>query len=167
MTESTQRDMDPRRLQLASDPYRPAYHFLAPINWMNDPNGTIFWKGRYHIFYQYNPMALSTARSIGATPPVRIWFTGRTIRLRCRPVRKGQIGTSALAVQRLSTKRGFPHLSITACRMASVWPPATLICSSIGKNTQRIRLYLIRRRAMNIGSLVPRALGSKETHTTH
>ena len=55
MTESTQRDMDPRRLQLASDPYRPAYHFLAPINWMNDPNGTIFWKGRYHIFYQYNP----------------------------------------------------------------------------------------------------------------
>ena len=54
MTESKSA-MDPRRLQLASDPYRPAYHFLAPINWMNDPNGTIFWRGRYHIFYQYNP----------------------------------------------------------------------------------------------------------------
>ena len=22
---------------------------------MNDPNGTIYWKGRYHLFYQYNP----------------------------------------------------------------------------------------------------------------
>ena len=55
MTESKQSDIDPRRLQLASDPYRPAYHYLAPTNWMNDPNGTIFWKGRYHIFYQYNP----------------------------------------------------------------------------------------------------------------
>jgi len=53
--ESREREIDPRRLKLASDPYRPAYHYLAPANWMNDPNGTIFWKGRYHIFYQYNP----------------------------------------------------------------------------------------------------------------
>ena len=55
MTESKQSDIDPRRLKLVSDPYRPAYHFICPANWMNDPNGTIFWKGRYHIFYQYNP----------------------------------------------------------------------------------------------------------------
>ena len=52
MTESNQSDIDPRRLELASDSYRPAYHFICPANWMNDPNGTIFWKGRYHIFYQ-------------------------------------------------------------------------------------------------------------------
>lgn len=35
-----------------SDPYRPVYHFMPPWGWMNDINGAIFWKGRYHVFYQ-------------------------------------------------------------------------------------------------------------------
>ena len=39
----------------ADDPYRPRYHFTPPFGWMNDVNGSIFWKGRYHIFYQHNP----------------------------------------------------------------------------------------------------------------
>src|ERR1051325_4638830 len=40
-----------------TDPHRPRYHFLPPSNWMNDPNGLIQWRGRYHMFYQYNPYA--------------------------------------------------------------------------------------------------------------
>jgi beta-fructofuranosidase len=42
---------------IAHDPLRPEYHFLAPHNWMNDPNGPIWWKGKYHLFYQLNPHA--------------------------------------------------------------------------------------------------------------
>jgi len=42
---------------LAHDSDRPEYHFLAPHNWMNDPNGPIWWKGNYHLFYQLNPEA--------------------------------------------------------------------------------------------------------------
>ena len=42
---------------LAHDADRPEYHFLAPHNWMNDPNGPIYWKGQYHLFYQMNPGA--------------------------------------------------------------------------------------------------------------
>jgi len=37
------------------DPYRPGYHFVRPENYHGpvDPNGAIFWKGRYHLFYLY------------------------------------------------------------------------------------------------------------------
>ena len=41
----------------ALDDNRPEYHLLPLHNWMNDPNGPIWWKGRYHLFYQLNPHA--------------------------------------------------------------------------------------------------------------
>jgi beta-fructofuranosidase len=44
-----------KRQKLANDPHRPRYHFLPPKNWMNDPNGLIYWQGQYHMFYQHNP----------------------------------------------------------------------------------------------------------------
>ncbi|HEX8872803.1 MAG TPA: glycoside hydrolase family 32 protein [Candidatus Acidoferrum sp.] len=43
--------------RLAADPLRPQFHLLPARNWMNDPNGPLFWKGQYHMFFQYNPHA--------------------------------------------------------------------------------------------------------------
>lgn len=40
-----------------TDLYRPTYHFQPPANWMNDPNGPLYFGGCYHLFYQYNPSA--------------------------------------------------------------------------------------------------------------
>jgi beta-fructofuranosidase len=43
--------------RLANDPMRPQFHLLPAKNWMNDPNGPIYFNGRYHMFFQYNPLA--------------------------------------------------------------------------------------------------------------
>jgi beta-fructofuranosidase len=41
------------------DPHRLNYHFMAPASWINDPNGLIYFKGEYHMFYQQHPYSAS------------------------------------------------------------------------------------------------------------
>jgi len=41
------------RAKYLSDPHRPVYHFVSPEGVCHpfDPNGSIFWKGQYHLMY--------------------------------------------------------------------------------------------------------------------
>ena len=48
---------DALEAKLADDPMRPQFHLLPAKNWMNDPNGPIYFDGKYHMFFQYNPHA--------------------------------------------------------------------------------------------------------------
>lgn len=43
------------RNHLLADPHRPTYHFVIPEDYAGpfDPNGAIYWRGRYHLFYIY------------------------------------------------------------------------------------------------------------------
>jgi len=49
--------------QLYSEKLRPQFHFSAKAGWINDPNGLVFYKGVWHMFFQYNPF----------TPPAPFW----------------------------------------------------------------------------------------------
>ncbi len=38
-----------------TEPHRPQFHFSPKAHWMNDPNGMVYLKGTYHLFFQYYP----------------------------------------------------------------------------------------------------------------
>ena len=42
--------------KVTSDHWRNKFHLMAPIGWINDPNGLCYFKGLYHVFYQYSPL---------------------------------------------------------------------------------------------------------------
>jgi fructan beta-fructosidase len=37
------------------EPYRPQVHFSPKTMWTNDPNGMVYYKGTYHLFFQHYP----------------------------------------------------------------------------------------------------------------
>ena len=38
-----------------NETHRPQIHFSPKANWMNDPNGLVYYNGTYHLFFQYYP----------------------------------------------------------------------------------------------------------------
>src|SRR5947209_2287139 len=48
------------KAQTASDKaynevHRPQVHFSPKEHWINDPNGMVYYKGTYHLFFQHYP----------------------------------------------------------------------------------------------------------------
>ncbi len=41
--------------KLYDEQLRPQFHFSPAKNWTNDPNGMVYYKGEYHLFFQHNP----------------------------------------------------------------------------------------------------------------
>ena len=53
--KSDKTDAKELALEQVIERHRPEFHFSPDSMWMNDPNGMVFDKGIYHLFYQYYP----------------------------------------------------------------------------------------------------------------
>ena len=47
----------PDRRCYQNDPHRPRFHLCPPGKWMNEPHAPVYYRDRFHIFYQANPHA--------------------------------------------------------------------------------------------------------------
>lgn len=50
-----QKEIESKKQKVKNGQMRQHYHFMPETGWINDPNGLIYYKGRYHYFYQFNP----------------------------------------------------------------------------------------------------------------
>ncbi|MBP3040635.1 sucrose-6-phosphate hydrolase [Bacillaceae bacterium Marseille-Q3522] len=66
LLERAEKEIEKNKATVESDPYRLTYHIAPPVGLLNDPNGLIYFKGEYHVFYQWYPFA--TAHG------VKFWF---------------------------------------------------------------------------------------------
>ena len=65
--------------------WRQALHLEPPQGWLNDPNGLCFFRGLYHVFFQYSPDSADGTSAKGwghwQSPDLLHWtFTGESIR---------------------------------------------------------------------------------------
>ena len=53
-----QSDTIPGEENFYKEPYRPQFHFTQKVGWNNDPNGMVYHNGKWHLFFQHNPVGL-------------------------------------------------------------------------------------------------------------
>jgi len=55
MASITQDDEIKGAENLYAEKHRSQFHFSSRRGWNNDPNGLVYYKGEYHLYYQHNP----------------------------------------------------------------------------------------------------------------
>lgn len=53
--ERAEKEIAEKREIIKKSVYRQKYHLMPETGWMNDPNGLIYYKGKYHFFFQFYP----------------------------------------------------------------------------------------------------------------
>ncbi len=100
-----QSDTIPGEEEFHKEPHRPQFHFTQKVGWNNDPNGMVYHGGKWHLFFQHNPVALPWGNMTWghATSPDLVHWQQQPNKLFPKTMARGDCFSGGATVDRRNT----------------------------------------------------------------